>query len=147
MRLLYSLAIRCYSGAIRLAALFNGKARYWVEGRQNWAQNLTEKIGSSDKVFWIHSASLGEYEQAIPVIKALKSNFPTYKVLLTFFSPSGFRNFKGSPYVDFVTYLPADTRANARKFLEIARPSAIFLVKYEIWHNYIWRAYHQKIPL
>jgi 3-deoxy-D-manno-octulosonic-acid transferase len=97
-------------------------------------------------VIWFHCASLGEFEQGRPLIETIKKSYPSYKILLTFFSPSGYEVRKDYPLADYVYYLPADTRRNARKFVQIVRPRLVFFIKYEFWFNYMNELYKQKIP-
>jgi 3-deoxy-D-manno-octulosonic-acid transferase len=111
--------------------------KLFVKGRKQVFQLLEEKISPKDRVIWIHAASLGEYEQAVPVIKELRVLFAEHKILVTFFSPSGYEIKKNSPLADVVTYLPLDTAANASRFLELARPDLALFIKYEFWPNYL----------
>lgn len=109
--------------------------KLFVEGRANWKGKLQSQVSEDDKVIWIHAASLGEYEQAVPVIEALKQKHPDYKIAVSFFSPSGYEIKKKDSKLDIVTYLPLDTKKNARQFLDILNPEVAFFVKYEIWPN------------
>lgn len=109
--------------------------KLFVEGRANWKGKLQSQVSEDDKVIWFHAASLGEYEQAVPVIQALKQTHPDYKIAVSFFSPSGYEIKKKDSKLDIVTYLPLDTKKNARRFLDILNPEAAFFVKYEIWPN------------
>lgn len=131
---------------MRIAALFNPKAKKWVNGRKGQFDRLKEQIDDGDQIIWFHCASLGEFEQGRPVIEAMRKNFPDHKILQTFFSPSGFEVRKDTKEVDYVFYLPLDTQSNARKFIEIARPRIAFFVKYEFWFNYINELSKNKIP-
>ena len=116
MNLLYSLAIRLYSGAIALASFFgNKKARLWWKGRKKQWEKL--KSDKNDKWIWFHVSSLGEFEQGLPVIESVKNNFPEYKILLTFFSPSGYEPKKNFQLADKVAYMPSDTLHNAKKLV------------------------------
>lgn len=128
--------------------MFNQKASQWVLGRKNIFKRLEIDFFNEDKrVIWFHCASLGEFEQGRPVIEAVKKNFKNYKILLTFFSPSGYEIRKKYELADFVFYLPADTPSNARRFIEITKPSMVFFIKYEFWFNYINELSTNKIPL
>ncbi len=147
MNFLYSIAIRFYAVAIKVAALFNEKAKLFVTGRKNWEQNLKSKIDPKAKYIWVHCASLGEFEQGRPLIEAVKEQFPAYKIALTFFSPSGYEIRKNYPLADVVAYLPLDTKRNARTFISIVNPEKVFFVKYEYWNNYISELHNRKIPL
>lgn len=145
--MLYSIAISMYAVAIRVAALFNEKAKLFVAGRKNWEQNLKLKIDPTAKYIWVHCASLGEFEQGRPLIEAIKEQFAEYKIVLTFFSPSGYEIRKNYALADVVAYLPLDTKRNARTFISLVKPEKVFFVKYEYWNNYITELHKRKIPL
>lgn len=147
MNLLYSIAIYFYTVAIKVAALFNEKAKLFVAGRKNWQQNLKSKIDPAAKYIWVHCASLGEFEQGRPLIEAVKEQFPEYKIVLTFFSPSGYEIRKNYALADVVAYLPVDTKNNARVFVGLVNPEKAFFVKYEYWNNYITELHKGNIPL
>ncbi len=147
---LYNLSIHAYSLIIRFLAPFNPKAKLWNEGRKS----IFEKLGSasltnrdSASLAWFHCASLGEFEQGRPVIEAFRAKYPAFKILVTFFSPSGYEVRKNYQKADFIFYLPADTPENARKFIEIVRPTIAFFVKYEFWRNYLSELEKQQIPV
>ena len=147
MRLLYSLAIRCYSLFIKIAAVFgNNKARLWVKGRRNIWERLSSQDPDSQWI-WMHVASLGEFEQGLPIIEAVRQKYPKYKVLLTFFSPSGYEIKKNFPLADIVAYMPQDTLKNARRLVANFNIKAVFFVKYEFWFNYIKVLKDNDIPL
>ncbi len=137
MRFIYNFLIYCYLAAIWLAAPFVPKAKKWLAGRQNWRQNLRQNFPKTRPVFWLHAASLGEFEQGRPLLEAFRREHPDWQILLTFFSPSGFEVRRDFPLADHVCYLPADTPANARDFLEIVRPDVAVFVKYEFWANHL----------
>jgi 3-deoxy-D-manno-octulosonic-acid transferase len=147
MKLLYNLGISIFSALANLASLFNSRASLWVKGRKNWAEKIAEKIKPGDRVIWIHCASLGEFEQGRPVIEAIKKDLPKFKVLITFFSPSGYEVRKNYSYADCISYLPADTPGNASKFTYLVKPEIVIFVKYEFWNNYISKIYSANIPL
>ena len=147
MRFLYSTGILFYSLAIYLASPFNNKAKLWIRGRSGWKKTLSSKIGDAKKLIWVHCASLGEFEQGRPVMESIKTNFPEYQILLTFFSPSGYEIRKNWEGADHICYLPADTITNAERFVEITKPSKVFFVKYEFWNNYISAIHRRGIPL
>jgi len=148
MRFLYNLFVFTYRLAIKMAAFFgNEKAKKWVEGRKNIFTELAHAIGKDDKIIWIHCASLGEFEQGRPLIETLKKRYKEYKILLTFFSPSGYEIRKEYDLADYIYYLPMDTPGNARKFIRIAHPRIVFFIKYEFWFNYINELSVRKIPL
>lgn len=142
---LYAIFIRLYGWAIRLAALKNPKARDWVAGRKGIFKEL-DSIRFKVQPFWIHAASLGEYLQAKPVIERLKATYPSVPIVLTFFSPSGYQNFKDLHLVDAVLYLPLDTRYNAQRWVQQIHPRAAFFIKYEFWPNYLDALCHHKVP-
>ena len=150
LHLLYNFLIYAYSFIIKIIAPFNSKAKFWVEGRKN----IFDRLGStslsnsgSTSLAWFHCASLGEFEQGRPVIEAFRVKYPTYKILVTFFSPSGYEIRKNYTGADFICYLPADTPQNAQKFIEIVKPSIVFFVKYEFWRNYLIELEKQQIPV
>jgi 3-deoxy-D-manno-octulosonic-acid transferase len=150
LHLLYNFLIHAYSFIINIIAPFNSKAKFWVEGRKN----IFERLGSasltnlgSTSLAWFHCASLGEFEQGRPVIEDFRVKYPAYKILVTFFSPSGYEIRKNYTGADFIFYLPADTPQNAKKFIEIVKPSIVFFVKYEFWRNYLTELEKQQIPV
>jgi 3-deoxy-D-manno-octulosonic-acid transferase len=147
MRLLYNAGIFLYSAIAWIIAPFNKKARAWVDGRKNWYDSLKNKVIPGDKYIWIHCASLGEFEQGRPVIESIKKDKPGYRILLTFFSPSGYEIRKDYPLADVICYLPYDTQRNAEKFISLLKPSIAILVKYEFWDNFISRLNKGDIPL
>ena len=146
MRALYSLGILFYTGAINIAALFNAKAKLWVNGRKNLILKIKQEV-KSDNIIWIHAASVGEFEQARPLIERIKKDLPQKEILLTFFSPSGFELRKDYKLADYVYYLPIDTIEKAKQFLDIVKPEMIFFVKYEFWFNFINQINNRNIPL
>ena len=119
MHFLYNISIRFYILAIRIASLFRPKAKLWTEGRKNIFQKLKAVTENENNIVWLHCASLGEFEQGRPIMKGYKKKYPTHKILLTFFSPSGFEIQKNYNGADWVFYLPADTPSNAKQFIEI----------------------------
>lgn len=147
MTLLYRTGIFFYSLFIYIFSAFNEKARLFVRGRKNWEKTLGQKIDPKAKYIWFHCASLGEFEQGRPVIEDLKNRLPEYKILLTFFSPSGYEIRKNYPLADVVAYLPMDTKHNAKAFLNIVQPEKVFFVKYEFWYFYFSELSKRKIPL
>jgi len=146
MLFLYNIAIALYTVLIRLAAVFNAKAKAWVYGRKAWKKELLEAFADGDKIAWFHAASLGEFEQGRPVIEALKKEHPEYKILLTFFSPSGYEQKKDYPGADIVMYLPPDCKRNARYFIQTLKPAIAIFIKYEFWFNYLTEIQRHKIP-
>jgi 3-deoxy-D-manno-octulosonic-acid transferase len=122
---------------VKLVALFSPKIKLFVEGRKTVFQSLESKISSHDKTIWFHAASLGEYEQGLPVMEKIKIEFPNHKIVVTFFSPSGFEVRKNNSIADVCVYLPLDTKSNAQKFLKLVHPDLVFFIKYEYWPNYL----------
>lgn len=138
VKLAYILGIKGYKMALQLAKPFHKKASLFLEGRKNWRNKLKSQIGNQTATTaWFHCASLGEFEQGRPVIEAFKREYPDIKVVLTFFSPSGYEVRKNYSVADVVTYLPLDTPENARDFIAIVQPTVAFFVKYEFWHYYL----------
>ena len=134
---LYNIGIQLYGFAIKIAALKNHKAKLWIEGRKDTFTYLEQQLSTSDALIWIHAPSLGEFEQARPLIERLKQDFSQYKILLTFYSPSGYEIRKDYPLADYICYLPLDTPKNAQRFVELVKPSFTFFVKYDFWANYL----------
>jgi len=148
MKFIYSLGIRFYGFAVLIASLFNEKAKKWIEGRKNIIEKVTKALqGNKAPIIWFHCASLGEFEQGRPIIEAFKQKFPDYKILLTFFSPSGYEVRKNYAGADFVFYLPLDTHSNAKQFVDIINPKIAVFVKYEFWYNYINCLNEKNVPL
>ncbi|MGF1555479.1 3-deoxy-D-manno-octulosonic acid transferase [Paucihalobacter sp.] len=137
MQILYTIAIYMMKALISFGSLFNDKLKLGIEGRKETFRKLQQTIAETDKVFWFHCASLGEYEQGLPVFEQLKEKHPEYKIVLSFFSPSGYEIRKNSKLAHVVVYLPLDTPKNAKKFLELVHPDFTVFVKYEIWINYL----------
>jgi 3-deoxy-D-manno-octulosonic-acid transferase len=137
---MYNLLIHIYVSLIRVLAFFkHEKAKLWYDGRKDIFTKLEEafKNKDSEKRIWIHVSSLGEFEQGRPLIEALKKQTPQYSIALTFFSPSGYELKKNYPLADYIFYLPADTHANAQRFIDIVKPELVIFVKYEFWFNYL----------
>ncbi len=148
MQLFYDLGIWLYGIAIWLGAPFNDKAKLFRKGRKGFFEGLEESFSNNQqKTAWFHCASLGEFEQGRPVIEAFRKEFPHFKILLTFFSPSGYEVRKKYAGADWIFYLPLDTAGNAEKFVEIVNPTVAFFVKYEFWHHYISKLYKRNIPI
>ena len=150
MRFLYTIAIRIYAFGVRLAAGFgNAKAKLWVEGRRQQADTRAtfDSADDPDEWIWFHAASLGEFEQGRPVIEALKSEFPQYKILLSFFSPSGYEIRKAYPLADEVLYMPIDTPRNAEAWVKRHHFVAAFFIKYEFWFNAMKALKDAQVPL
>lgn len=118
-------------------ALFNHKIKLGVKGRANTFNILKNEIKKDDQTLWFHCASLGEYEQGLPIFNLLRKDYPKHKIVLTFFSPSGYEIRKNAPFADVVVYLPLDTKSNAKRFIKLVNPELTVFVKYEIWPNYL----------
>jgi len=147
MKVIYNLGIFIYSLLAWLLLPFNNKARAWINGRKNWFERLSQKITPGEKYIWIHCASLGEFEQGRPLIEAIKNAKTDFKIVLTFFSPSGYEIRKNYKYADVICYLPSDTPRNAVKFVSLVKPQIAIFVKYEFWNNYISEIRKEGIPL
>ncbi len=137
MILLYNIITHIASFFIKIIALFNTKIKLGVDGRKQTFNALNDAINKDDKTIWFHCASLGEYEQGLPVFEEIKKLYPTHKIVLSFFSPSGYEIRKNSPIADVVVYLPLDTKQNAKRFINCVNPELIVFVKYEFWPNYL----------
>lgn len=134
---IYNILISLTGLLLRIVALFDKKIKLFVNGRKTVFAVLRQQIAPEDKVIWFHTASLGEFEQGLPVMEKVKTEFPDHKILVTFFSPSGYEVKKHSGAADIITYLPLDTRRNAKKFLDLVHPELAVFVKYEFWPNYL----------
>lgn len=143
---LYNLGIHLYKSAVRIASLSNPKAKKMVEGHKETFGRLQAALPAEGGAIWIHASSLGEFEQGRPLIERLRREYPDRKILLTFFSPSGYEVRKNYPLVDAVTYLPFDTPRNARRLIRAINPEMVFFVKYEIWRNLLHALYRRRIP-
>lgn len=146
MRTAYNLGISLYSGLIGIASCFSNKAKKWKEGRKDIFPKLEAALKDQKNVVWFHCASLGEFEQGRPLMEAYKNKYREDKILLTFFSPSGYEIRKNTTLADYVFYLPTDTESNAKKFLELVNPKSIFFIKYEFWFNYLQQIKLKNIP-
>ena len=143
----YQATIFFYSLAVKATSLFNPKAAQFVRGRKNWYKKLESKVDIGSRYIWFHCASLGEFEQGRPLIEMIKKQFPEFKVLLTFFSPSGYEIRKNYDLADIVAYLPLDTRRNAQKFIRLIQPEKAFFIKYEYWYFFMDELKKNSIPL
>jgi 3-deoxy-D-manno-octulosonic-acid transferase len=143
---LYRWGTRIYFWGLRFAALFNAKARAFVSGRKNWLAQLQAHFCAGGPTVWMHCASLGEFEQGRPVLEALRAADTKLKIVLTFFSPSGYQVCKNYAGADYVGYLPIDTDANAVRFLDAVRPSIVIFVKYDFWLGYLQEIKRRNIP-
>jgi len=147
MSLLYLLGIKIFYFLVFIASFFNKKAQLWINGRKNWRCGLKSLVAHNEKIIWFHCASLGEFEQGRPLIEYFKTNYPDFKILLSFFSPSGYEIRKNYENADFIIYLPLDTPGNAKFFLDNMKPQMIFFIKYEFWYFFIREIGKRKIPL
>ena len=145
---LYNFAITCFRLTLWLISPVHQKARQMVQGRKQWIKKLSHDIqGLDNPVVWFHCASLGEFEQGRPLLESFIKLYPGYKVLLTFYSPSGYEIRKNYQYAHAVHYLPWDTADNAREFYDLVKPAAAFLIKYEFWYHFIHEAKNTGVPL
>lgn len=134
---IYNLIILLATQILKLLALFSPKMKLFVEGRKSVFETLKNNIQEFDKTIWFHAASLGEYEQGLPVIEKVKQKYPNHKIIITFFSPSGYEVRKNNTVADVTVYLPLDTISNAKQFLKVVHPEMVFFIKYEFWPNYL----------
>ncbi len=146
LRFVYSFLLTLSWFVLKIVALFSSKIKLFVSGRKKTFADLRNKIHPDAKSIWMHVASLGEYEQGLPILEQLKSIYPDYKFVLTFFSPSGYEVKKNAAVADAIVYLPMDTMGNAKKFLDMVRPELAVFIKYEIWPNYLYELSKRKIP-
>ena len=145
MLFLYNIITLLAAQLLKIVALFSPKMKLFVDGRKSVFQTLADKIQTSDKTIWFHAASLGEYEQGLPVIEAIKEQFPTHKIVVTFFSPSGYEVRKNNTVANVTVYLPLDTISNAKQFIKLVHPEMAFFIKYEYWPNYLNELKNQNI--
>lgn len=144
---IYTAAIHLYQGGLQLASIRNRKARLMLDGRKKTLQTLKKNVAPSDNVIWIHAASLGEFEQGRPLIELIRRNLPDRKIVLSFYSPSGFEVRKNWDGADAVVYLPADTPRAMRRFIDALNPSLAIFVKYEFWGNCLNELRRRNIPV
>ena len=146
MRFLYDFSLFLYFVGIKIASIFNPKAKKWIDGRKQIFEEIARNWDANHKSIWIHCASLGELEQVRPLIEQLKKTYPSHKILLTFYSPSGYDIRKNYPLADYVCYLPFDTKKNADKFINLIQPNLAIFVKYEFWYHHLITLKNRKIP-
>ncbi|MCK0190627.1 glycosyltransferase N-terminal domain-containing protein [Arenibacter sp. F20364] len=146
MFVIYNFAVKLSALFLELVALFHPKIKLFVNGRKKVIPYLLQNISQDDQIIWVHTASLGEFEQGLPIIELLKKNYPANRILVSFFSPSGYEVKKNTAAADMVTYLPMDTPKNAKKFIDIVNPKLVIFVKYEIWPNYLKTLSQRGIP-
>ena len=137
MPIIYNFIVSFAWQFLKLASFFSSKLNLFVEGRKETLSTLQENFSKNDKVIWVHAASLGEYEQGLPIMEKIRQEYPEHKLLLTFFSPSGYEIKKNTKVADVVCYLPMDTKKNVSAFLDLAHPELVLFIKYEIWPNYL----------
>lgn len=146
--ILYRIFLFLYASGVEIASVFNQKARLWYHGRKKIFKKLNKAFkGNEAPVIWFHCASLGEFEQGRPLLEALKDHHPDHKILLSFFSPSGYEIHKNYPGADYIFYLPLDSHYHARRWLSITKPTLVIFVKYEFWYFYLKAIHDKKIPL
>ncbi|MEO6174110.1 MAG: glycosyltransferase N-terminal domain-containing protein [Flavobacterium circumlabens] len=146
MLFLYNLAVYLAAFFLKIIALFSPKIKLFINGRKDVFTILEERIKPTDKTIWFHAASLGEYEQGLPVIEKIKEKYPLHKIIVTFFSPSGYEVRKNNTVADVTLYLPLDTKSNAKRFLKLAHPELAFFIKYEFWLNYLGELKKNETP-
>lgn len=146
MFFLYNLLVHASELLLKMVAPLSVKLTNFTAGRKDVFGRLAEKITDNDRVIWFHAASLGEFEQGLPVMEKVKAIYPEHKILLTFFSPSGYEVRKNNTVADLTLYLPLDTARNASRFVELANPQLVFFIKYEFWPNYLWELKVRKVP-
>lgn len=146
MNSIYNLIARIAWFHLKIVARFNSKIKLFVDGRKQTNTILSNSISKQDHVIWVHASSLGEFEQGLPVIEQLKSIYSSSKILVTFFSPSGYEVKKNTDAADVITYLPIDTKRNVKRFIQLANPKLAIFIKYEIWPNYLKELKAQEIP-
>ncbi len=144
---LYEFGLIIFQFLIKLSSLFNNKAKLWINGRQAMFAKMAEKLQDGEQRIWIHASSLGEFEQGRTLIELIKKEKPNYKIVLTFFSPSGFEIQKNYEFADYVFYLPLDTKRNAEKFVSLVNPKIVIFIKYEFWYNHLKAVHRRGIPI
>ena len=146
LRFLYNILINTAWFVLKVIALFNGKIKLFVQGRRRTFSILEEHLTSNDKTIWMHVASLGEFEQGLPILERLRTAYPEHKLVLTFFSPSGYEVKKNTSAADVVVYLPMDSNSEVKRFLKLVAPELAIFVKYEVWPNYLHLLKKRKVP-
>ena len=146
MNLSYKISIYSYLMVVKIASLFNKKAKLWIQGRINIFEKIKQEINPQDKIYWFHCASLGEYEQGKPLIEKLKFQDKSISVMVTFFSPSGYEIKKDDPLIDYCFYLPFDSAKNAKQLIALVKPEKAFFIKYEFWFFYLKELNKNKVP-
>lgn len=144
--MIYNIIMYLIQFGLSIGSLFNDKLKKMWQGERDAVRMIHEKLDPAAQYIWFHAASLGEFEQGRPLIEKIKADYPQYKILLTFYSPSGYEVRKNYDKADIITYLPVDTIANARRFLRAIHPVMAFFIKYEFWYNYLHILQHRGIP-
>ena len=144
--MIYNIVIYFVLWGIAIASLFNEKVRKMWRGEREAFKILKQKVDPNAKYIWFHAASLGEFEQGRPLMERIRKDYPQYKILLTFYSPSGYEVRKNYEEADIICYMPVDTRLNAIRFLRLVRPVMAFFIKYEFWSNFLHILKHRNIP-
>lgn len=147
MNFIYNLLIALADLLVKVAAFFNPKLQLFVNGRKDVFKKISENIKATDKVIWFHAASLGEFEQGLPVMEGVKNLFPDYKILVTFFYSMGYEVKKNHSLPDLITYLPLDSSKNSREFVKLVKPSLAIFIKYEFWPNYLNTLKESDVPV
>ncbi len=147
MKIIYQIGIALYVLAIRIAANFNPKAKLWLAGRKNIFERIALSLGENEKRIWFHYASLGEFEQGRPVQEAIRLQYPDHKIVMTFFSPSGYEAKKTHAAADYVFYLPMDGANRTKQFINLINPTQAYFTKYEFWYFYFQSLAQKNIPL
>ena len=146
MLFIYSIIVSIAGLLLQIIALFVPKINLFVAGRKEVFPTLKAKIKPTDQTIWFHAASLGEYEQGLPVIESIKEKYPTHKIIISFFSPSGYEVRKNNTLADATVYLPLDSKKNVSRFIQLVHPEIVFIIKYEFWPNYLNELKSQNIP-
>lgn len=144
--MIYNIVIYFVLWGIAIASLFNEKVRKMGHGEREAFKILKQKVDPNAKYIWFHAASLGEFEQGRPLMERIRKDYPQYKILLTFYSPSGYEVRKNYEGADIICYMPVDTRLNAIRFLRLVRPVMAFFIKYEFWSNFLHILKYRNIP-
>lgn len=147
MQTLYDFVVILVEKLLPLIQFSSQKMKLFYQGRKNDLENLKQLVDTEADIIWIQAASLGEYEQAVPVIQSLKNTYPSCKILVSFYSPSGFEQKKNDPLIDYPIYLPIDTPRKSRRFMEIVKPKMGLFIKYDIWPNFLKQAKKHGVPL
>lgn len=146
MHFIYHILLNIVWFGLHVVALFNAKIKLFVRGRKQTFSILEDKLNPTDKTIWMHVASLGEFEQGLPILERLRAPYPNHKLVLSFFSPSGYEVKKNTTAADVVVYLPMDSLSNAKRFLKLVHPELAIFVKYEVWPNYLHQLKKSNTP-